>query len=180
MERASSRDRLWASLSTIRLIVGFSYSATWRCVVLPARKALFSQYWTRNPTIKRIVDLYQGRYKCFPVETDDCFYRVVRSVKRNALRANLVTRAEFWPWSSFRRGEREDVAFPILSPWPLPRPADWLEIVNQPQTEPELEAARRCVNRGCPFGTQAWVAQTAKQLNLESTLRPRGRPRKDQ
>jgi putative transposase len=39
--------------------------------------------------------LYQGRYKCFPVETEDYFYRVVRYVERNALRANLVERAEF-------------------------------------------------------------------------------------
>ena len=37
--------------------------------------------------------LYQGRYKPFPMESDDHFYRVVRSVERNALRANLVARA---------------------------------------------------------------------------------------
>ena len=35
--------------------------------------------------------LYPGRYKCFPVETEDYFYQVVRYVERNALRANLVT-----------------------------------------------------------------------------------------
>jgi putative transposase len=121
--------------------------------------------------------LYQGRYRCFPVETDEYFYWVVRYVERNALRANLVARAECWAWSSLRRGEREDPTFPILSPWPLPRPTDWLEIVNQPQTEAELEALRRCVTRGCPLGGPDWVARTAKQLALESTLRPRGRPR---
>ena len=59
-----------------------------------------------------------------PVETDDCFYQVIRYVERNALRANLVERAEAWPWSSLRRWEREDPAFPILSAWPLPRPAN--------------------------------------------------------
>src|SRR5208337_3741266 len=58
--------------------------------------------------------LYQGRYKCFPVETEDYFYQVVRYVERNALRANLVERAESWRWSSLRRVEREDPAFPIL------------------------------------------------------------------
>ena len=30
--------------------------------------------------------LYQGRYKCFPVETEDYFYQVARYVERNALR----------------------------------------------------------------------------------------------
>jgi hypothetical protein len=28
------------------------------------------------------------------------------------------------------------------------------------------------------FGSERWAAQTAVQLDLESTLRPRGRPRK--
>ena len=65
--------------------------------------------------------LYQGRYKCFPVETEDYFYQVVRYVEGNALRANLLERAESWRWSSLRRVEREDPAFPILSTWPLPR-----------------------------------------------------------
>ena len=44
--------------------------------------------------------LYQGRYKSFPVQTDDYFYQVVRYVERNPLRANLVACAELWPWSS--------------------------------------------------------------------------------
>ncbi len=123
--------------------------------------------------------LYQGRYKCFPVETEDYFYQVVRYVERNALRANMVARAEQWTWSSLRRGERDDPAFPLLSPWPLPRPADWLEIVNCAQSEAELNALRRCVRRGCPFGNADWAARTAKQLGIESTLRARGRPKKE-
>src|SRR3989304_6584106 len=44
--------------------------------------------------------LYQGRYKCFPVQTDDYFYSVVRYVERNPLRANLAARAEDWRGSS--------------------------------------------------------------------------------
>jgi len=121
--------------------------------------------------------LYQGRYNCFPVETEDYFYQVVRYVERNALRANLVERAKSWRWSSLRRVEREDPAFPILSTWPLPRPTDWLQIVNQPQAEPQAEAEvaalRCCVNRGRPFGDPNWVTDTAKRLGLEWTIRPR-------
>jgi putative transposase len=123
--------------------------------------------------------LYQGRYRCFSVETEEYFYWLVRYVERNALRANLVARAECWLWSSLRRREREDPTFPILSSWLLPKPADWLEIVNQPQTEAESEAVRRCVHRGCPLGGADWVARTGRQLGLESTLRPRGRPKKE-
>ena len=41
--------------------------------------------------------LYQGSYKSFPVQDDEHFYRVCRYVERNALRANLVARAQDWP-----------------------------------------------------------------------------------
>ncbi|MDZ4782996.1 MAG: transposase, partial [Planctomycetia bacterium] len=46
--------------------------------------------------------LYQGRYKSFPVETDEHYYQVARYVERNALRANLAARAEDWRWGSLQ------------------------------------------------------------------------------
>ena len=61
---------------------------------------------------------------------------------------------------------------------PVQRPRNWLEWVNRELTGGELEAVRRCVNRGAPYGQAGWVERTAKRLGLESTLRPRGRPRK--
>lgn len=121
--------------------------------------------------------LYQGRYKSFPIQTDDYFYQVLRYVERNALRANLVTRAELWPWSSLGCGAREVSPRGVLSEWPLPRPVNWTEFVNAPQTESELAALRQCVNRGTPYGDENWVAATSLRLGLESTLRPRGRPK---
>jgi putative transposase len=175
----------------MRLCAYCLMSNHWHLVVWPERDGdlpAFMQQVT-NTHVKRWKEhrheigyghLYQGRYQCFPVETDDYFYRVVRYVERNALRATLVGRAELWRWSSLGRAERDDPAFPILSPWPLPRPTDWLRIVNQPQTEDELEALRACVNRSRPFGNPVWVVATAKQLGLEWTLRPRGRPRRSQ
>ena len=38
--------------------------------------------------------VYQGRFKSFPVQEDDHYYRLCRYVARNPLRANLVERAE--------------------------------------------------------------------------------------
>ncbi len=121
--------------------------------------------------------LYQGRYKSFPVQTEGYFYQLVRYVERNALRANLVERAEQWRWSSLCPGRRESNN-EILTAWPLPRPANWIDLVNEPQTEAELEALRHCVQRGTPFGQEDWVVATASRLGLEASLRPRGRPRK--
>jgi len=56
-------------------------------------------------------------------------------------------------------------------------PADWMEFVNEPHSEAELESLRRSVNRGCPFGADDWQAATVKELGLESTMREPGRPR---
>jgi len=133
--------------------------------------------WQENRRRVGYGHLYQGRYKSFPVESDDHFYQVVRYVERNALRARLVTRAEDWRWSSLWRrvhGTSKDRAW--LGAWPLAKPRDWAERVNRPQTAAELEAIRRSVARGQPYGDEPWVRQTAGQLGLESTLRPRGRP----
>ena len=124
--------------------------------------------------------LYQGTYKSFPVEGDDHYYTVCRYVERNPLRAKLVRRAENWPWSSLgsRLYPAAAAESPPLSTWPVPRPRNWLDLVNQPQTEAELAALRLSVQRGRPFGSPTWSQRTAKRLGLEFTFRSRGRPRK--
>lgn len=135
--------------------------------------------WQEHRRLVGTGHIYQGRYKSFPVQSDEHFLAVCRYVERNALRAELVDRAEAWRWSSLwrrRHGDGESAA--ILSEWPVARPRDWLSQVNRSQTESEMEALRQCVARGRPFGEDAWVTRTIKRLGLESTMRPRGRPRK--
>jgi putative transposase len=125
--------------------------------------------------------LYQGRFKSFPVEADeDHLYAVLRYVERNALRANLVRRAEDWRWGSLWR-RRHTAAQPALAlhPWPVPLPGDWSKLVNAAQTAAEMEAVRASVVRGRPYGTVSWRQRAAKRLGLEYTLRPRGRPKKE-
>lgn len=123
--------------------------------------------------------LYQGRFKAFPLEDDDHFYTVVRYVERNALRAGLVAQAEAWRWSSlWRRTCGDSDARTLLADWPLPRPRHWVQRVNAPETEAELEALRRALHRNSPFGSPEWQQSTAERLGLQSTPRPRGRPRK--
>jgi putative transposase len=123
--------------------------------------------------------IYQGRFKSFAIETDEHLYTVCRYVERNPLRANLVRRAEAWRWSSlWRRVHGDEQPRPFLAPWPEPVPADWVERVNAAQTEAELAALRRAVQRGSPFGSGAWREQMATRLGLRHTLRPLGRPKK--
>lgn len=123
--------------------------------------------------------LYQGRFKSFPIQEDEHFYTAVRYVERNAARANLVRRAEQWRWGSLARwlrGTKDDMQW--LASWPLPRKASWIEHVNDPLTEQELLAVRRSVERASPLGDDTWSKRAVRQLGLETTLRPRGRPKK--
>ena len=87
----------------------------------------------------------------------------------------LVARAEDWRWSSLADPPPADVP-PRRSPVPLP--SDWREMVARAEPAAELETVRRSVARGTPFGGARWVPLTARRLGLESTVKPRGRPRK--
>ena len=120
--------------------------------------------------------LYQGRFKSFPIQEDDHLLTVLRYVERNPLRANLVERAEEWRWSSL--WHRENCVAGLVDEGPLALPRNWLRRVQAPETEVELAALRRSVLRGAPFGETAWQERTAKRLHLQTTLHPRGRPRK--
>ena len=106
---------------------------------------------------------------------EDCRY-----VERNALRAGLVSRAEDWRWGSLSRWLEEPEREPrLLSAWPIARSPRWTERVDRPLTATELKAVRNCVHRGSPFGDENWVQAISRHLNLQSTLRPRGRPKKE-
>jgi putative transposase len=174
--------------------------------------------------------VWQGRYKCFPIEPGPHLMTVLRYVERNRVRAGLVRRAQEWAWSSakaaaemgsgsgasaempdpisagagagrepvrrskggqaqFRTSEiepdpaepdPEDAAARPLADWlvagPFPRPQPWLRFVNREEEAEELARLREAVNRGSPFGDDAWRENAARKLGLEATIRPRGRP----
>jgi putative transposase len=143
-------------------------------------------HWLTNAHVRRYHQhhktsghLWQGRFKSFPIEEDEHLLSVLRYVERNPVRANLVRSAERWPWSSTRAWVTPTDRPAWLTEGPLKRGANWLTRVNDPQTTAETEALRRCINRGTPYGNEKWVRLTAKSHDLESTLRPRGRPRKE-
>ena len=162
----------------------------WHLVLWPAREGqltAFVRWMTHTHTMRWHAHyhtsgtghLYQGRFKSFPIEADDHLYTVLRYVERNALRAGLVSSAASSRWSSlYLRVSGADRATKWLHPWPIAEPAGWTRLVNEPQTNAELEALRRCISRGTPYGSLPWQQRTARRLGLEATMRPRGRPRK--
>lgn len=121
--------------------------------------------------------VWQGRFKAFPVQDDAHYWTVLRYVERNPLRANLVERSQDWEWSSLSPTTRSGPAG-LLSTGPLPKRPGWTNYVNGIETEAELLALRNSVIRGTPFGMESWQQSAAQELGLESSLRPRGRPKK--
>jgi putative transposase len=117
--------------------------------------------------------IWQGRFKSFLIQEDGHLLTVIRYVLLNPVRARLVDSAEQWRWSNIWKPE-------FLDPWPLPAPLDWPGWLAAPLSEPDLTALRSSVNRQAPFGEPDWQTRMAVTLGLQSTLRPRGRPRKSQ
>lgn len=123
--------------------------------------------------------VWQGRFKAFPIQLDEHLLTVIRYVERNPMRARLVKRAEDWEWSSLSSASAQTSSRPrFLSDWPIERPSRWREMVNRPLTTKELADVRTSAHRGTPYGSVRWVSRIAERLGLESTLRPRGRPKR--
>ncbi|MBZ0137367.1 MAG: transposase [Planctomycetes bacterium] len=146
--------------------------------------------------------VWQGRYKSFICQPDQHLLSVLRYVERNPVRAGMVKRAQDWRFSSawppaqkgsgtrLRQGSgasqtavEPDLqpAYPLshyLTVGPIKRPKPWLRFVNREEEAEKLERLREAVARNAPFGDDAWQKKTAKRLGLQSTIRPRGRPKK--
>jgi putative transposase len=163
----------------------------WHLVLWPRRDGELSEFmrwltvthtrrWHAAARTSGSGHLYQGRFKSFPIQPDaQSLVPVIRFVESNPVRSGLTRRAEDWRHGSlFRRERGEERDQSLLARWPVPFPAGWLRTVNARQDERELAAVRLSVVRGSPFGADPWRQRTARKLGLESTMRPRGRPRK--
>jgi putative transposase len=175
-----------AERTPVRLLAYCLLPNHFHLVLWPREDGDLSDYmmWLMTAHVRRYHQHYhssghvwQGRLRPFPVQEHDHLLTVLRYVERNSVRAGLVARAQDWRWSS---AAADRTAAPILDASPVPRPDHWLDWVNQPQTEAEVESLRECVRRGRPFGHEAWMLATAERLGLRTSLRPLGRPPKPQ
>jgi len=118
--------------------------------------------------------LYQGRFRSFPVQDDGHFSTVASYIEANALRSNLVERAEEWRWGSLSR--RLQLRDTWLSAWPIPRPSHWIKQVNSHLKPGQINGLRTSVQRGRPYGTEDWCDTVVRDISLQSTLKNPGRP----
>lgn len=121
--------------------------------------------------------VWQGRYKSFIVEQESYYLAVIRYIEANALRANLVSKAEEWLYGSLY--ERIDQNRQLLHAPYMDLGNDWYTYVNEAIYAKELKKIRNSVNRQAPLGNEQWQLETATKYGQLSTLRERGRPKKN-
>ena len=174
----------------VRLLAYCLMPNHWHLVLRPSKAGELSTYmsWLSNTHVRRWRQhghtvgqghVYQGRFKSFIVQDETYFLTLARYVEANPRRAKLVKRAEDWPWSSLT-GKSSPDGRSLLGEWPVRRPPNWLELVNEPLPQEKREMIQAAIQRGRPLGEADWVDKTAKRLGLEFTVRPRGRPKKEE
>lgn len=92
----------------------------------------------------------QGRFKAFPVQSDEHYLTMLRYVERNPLGANIVQRSQDWERSSLKPTARSGPD-ELLCNGPILKPAQWTRHINGLETEAELKALRHSLARGAPF-----------------------------
>ncbi|MDP0563478.1 MAG: hypothetical protein QS721_14600 [Candidatus Endonucleobacter sp. (ex Gigantidas childressi)] len=97
-------------------------------------------------------------------------------IEANALRAKLSKTAQDWQYGSL--AERVFKHRNLLSK-PYAKLDDWVEYVNTPIYQKELDKRRNSVNRQAPLGEKNWAAKVAKKYGLLSTLKARVRPKNE-
>jgi len=162
----------------------------WHLVLTPRKDGDLSKFmawlttthsarWHTKPKRSDSGGLYERRFRSFPVQDNTQLLDVLRFVESQPIRSGLVETLNDWPWLSATRREHEpDAVWPLLSSPPVPLPSNWNEQLRQEISAETLERVNHCIQRSCPYGSADWVQKTAVRLGIESTIRPRGRPRK--
>jgi putative transposase len=171
--------------SNVKIIAYCLMPNHWHFVVICERIAHLSKWmhWVESTHANRwngahgtrgTGAVYQDRFKAVPVQKNRSVVRVCRYVERNALRSGLVGSSELWRWSSLYATCNNCVVIP-LDEWPIPRPDNWREVVNLPETPAEFDDLRRMIRRNQPIGSPAW--QEAVAPFIGQSMRGKGRPK---
>ncbi|MEQ1826700.1 MAG: transposase [Pirellula sp.] len=163
----------------------------WNLVLVPRRDGDLSRLiawitithsarWHAKPRRSTTGGLYERRFKSFPVQDDVPLLDVLQYVESSPIRTRQTSATE-WRWSSaYRRVamSHQPSNGQFLSTPPVALPNDWDRRIKMEMDSDKIDRIERSIQRGAPFGSDEWVQRTAVKMNLESTLRPRGRPRK--
>jgi putative transposase len=129
--------------------------------------------------------LWEGRFKCSPVDSDRYLLICGRYIDLNPVRVNLVDRPEAYVWSSYRARAGLtsspfldiDPALAALAAQDQRRHEIYRELANVPLTAAELELVRGAVKRNQLTGDTEFIETVRDEKGLDVPARSRGRPR---
>jgi putative transposase len=124
--------------------------------------------------------VYQGRYKSFIIQNGGHLFTVLRYVERNPFAANLTKDPLEWKYSSvYRRYRGSSEEKKLLCQWICEEPDDYLEVLRNPLSAREVEKIELSEQKGVSFGDMEHVLTLVKKYGLGSTMRGKGRPKKE-
>ena len=136
--------------------------------------------------------VWQGRFKSPVIQDDGHLLKVLRYIEANPVKAGMVDCAGDYAWSSFAAhglGQSNDLLDPVAAYLRTAGDADadaketrqrkWCRYVHRPPDEEESVSIARSIESGLPYGSERWIKSLSRRLKLDLTIRPRGRPRKE-
>lgn len=142
--------------------------------------------WLQTSFARRFNDYYnaegslwQGRYQSCLVQQDRHLLTVMSYIEGHPLRAGLANSAQDYVWSSHRENHWGNLRRKLDDP-PVPLAKNWSAAVNAPLGDGTLQRLTLCTRRQIPYGSPEWQQRMCRNLGIEASLRPRGRPPREQ
>lgn len=125
--------------------------------------------------------VWQGRYYSSALD-ERYMWAAIRYVELNPVRAHMVPKAEYYPWSSAAThcGLRSDEIVTSSQAWQRNKNqiSNWSTWLSEGDRQTELSTIRKCVNQGLPCGSDRFISELGKQVGRSLHFKPQGRPKK--
>lgn len=139
-----------------------------------------------NREYRRTGTLWEGRYKSTILDSESYVLVCHRYVESNPVRADLVSRPEDYPWSSYRHNAlgtrdpllREHATYTALGATVSARRAAYRELFGPGLTDEQVETIRDATQRGWVSGTDRFRQQVERALGRRVEPPRRDRPPK--
>ena len=130
--------------------------------------------------------LWEGRFRCGPLDAERWLLSCMRYIELNPVRAGCALQAQDWPWSSAAHHlglvrdklVHEHRAFWAVGNTPFERDANYRRYLDEGADEVERTALLHSALKGWPLGDARFAGELAKHTERVLVPRPRGRPKK--
>ena len=139
-----------------------------------------------NETYQRHGGLWEGRYKCNVIESQDYLLSCMRYIEMNPVRAGMVDHPAKYRWSSYAANAlgvsnailSAQAEYVALGRLPDARQSAYRGLFDRVVDSDELAIFRCALQTGMPLGNVKFKMEIEAALNLKVGYARRGRPQK--